>query len=139
MKLPKLLTGTIIALLLLLVTDYLYYGLIKDTPTSGSAWGPKILYGLFYSLAFAYIHIKSAAIRGSNLARGLMVGLAVGVLVVSIQVFMANSDEFVPGPDSPWAIIQSVLMALALSYLVVKDPCADGIGGQEGDDDPRNP
>jgi len=139
MKLPKLLTGTIVALLILLVTDYLYYGLINDSSTSGSAWGPKILYGLFYALAFAYIYIKSAAIIGSRLVRGLMVGLAIGVLVLSIRVFMANAEDFAPDADGAWVILQNVLIAVGLSYLVAKDPCADGIGGQGGDDDPRNP
>lgn len=139
MKLPKLLTGTIVAFLILLATDYLYYGLINDTPTPGAAWGPKILYGLFYSLGFAYIYIKSAAIRGSTIAKGLMVGLGVGVLVLSIRVFMSNAADFAPGADGAWVIIQNVIIAVGLSYLVAQDPCADGIGGQGGDDDPRNP
>lgn len=139
MKLPNLLTGTVISILVLLLTSYVYYDVMNDTPSSGSVWGPRILYSILYALAFSYIYIKSTSISSSKILRGFVVGFVAGVLVISgtMLIYLRSNPApvFSPGAEGYFIILQNVMMGVVMGITTRQDPCVeDGKTGSGGDD-----
>ncbi len=122
---------TLVATITLLVTGYLYYNVISETPAETSGWAYKILYTLIFSFGLGYLFWKTKRIGDSRLTTGLVVGFIVSMLILAATrlVFLNSNETIICCQGSHcWVwVIQTMLATTAMALT--------GGRTQGGDDD----
>ena len=126
----KLLMYTLVATVTLLITSYLYYNIIIDTPADNSGWVYKILYTVVFAFALSYLFWKTRRIGDSIYIKGLVVGIMVSLLILAAtRLVYLNSNETIIccQGNHCWVWIVQTLMATAMMAFTGRT--------QGGDDD----
>ena len=126
----KLWMYTLVATVTLLITSYLYYNIISDTPADNSGWVYKILYTVVFAFALSYLFWKTRRIGDSIYIKGLVVGLMVSLLILAAtRLVYLNSNETIIccQGNHCWVWIVQTLLATAMMAFTGRT--------QGGDDD----
>ena len=125
-----LFVGTLVAAATLMLTGFLYYNVIKDTPVVASSWGYKVLYTLVVAFALSYLCWKTKRVRKSHILTGVLIGLVVSILILAVsRLIFFNSNETIiccQGDDC-WILVFQIMFATAMAS-------ATGKTGSGGDD-----
>ncbi len=106
--------GTLVGTLAILITSYLYYNVINDTPVESSGWAYKILYTVIFSFGLSYLLWETSLIGKSHLVTGLVIGLVVSalILVAGRLAYLYSNEEIIccRGNDC-WVVVIVVMFA----------------------------
>jgi hypothetical protein len=124
-----LLIGTLLATLTLLLTGFLYFHLIKHTPSSSLVY--IIIYSLVVGFSLSYLCMKSKLTKKSPIVGGLIIGLFLAIIVLAalrLLSFYSNQTIVCCQGDICWFLAFQILTATAAAAT------GGGKTGSGGDD-----